>query len=58
MTHDLISFIVGVLLGALAVFVYLHKHTTAAVAAATNLALAVDGAKADLTAAKSAAQKL
>jgi hypothetical protein len=38
--------------GAGGVFIYLHKHQTAAIAAANNLASAVTSAKADLAAAK------
>ena len=44
----ILSHSVAALAGGGVVFVYLHKHQVAAIAAATNLAAAVDSAKADL----------
>lgn len=49
---------VAFLAGAGAVFVYLHKHQTAAIAAATNLAATVADAKVALSTAKAAATKV
>ena len=43
-----LSHAVAALAGGGVVFVYLHKHQAAAIAASTNLAAAVDSAKADL----------
>ena len=50
--------VVAALAGGGAVFVYLHKHTTAAIAAAANLAAGVADAKTALNDAKSVVTKL
>jgi hypothetical protein len=44
----IVSHAVAALAGGGTVFVYLHKHQAAAIAASANLAAAVDSAKADL----------
>lgn len=52
MTLTIITHALAFLAGGGCVFVYLHKNQTSAVAAATNLAAAVNTAKADLAEAK------
>jgi hypothetical protein len=48
---------IAFLAGGGVVFVYLHKHTTAAISAANSLAATVAQAKADLQTAKQLAKK-
>ena len=47
MIFDIVSFLLGLALGGGAVFVYLHKHQTAAIATATKLATDVADLKVD-----------
>lgn len=48
MIFTIVTHAVAFLAGAGATFAYLHKHSTAAIAAANNLAAAVATAKADI----------
>lgn len=52
MTMTIVTHALAFLAGAGGVFVYLHKHQTAAIAAATNLATALNSVKTDTQEAK------